>query len=329
VPRRQRILRAQTCGTSLELLRAIHGRVELAVALEQLDRVEGALRTAGRADLALGGVRPWPDVPAPTSLEPMDHAIETHGLWKTFGQGPAAVHAVRGVDLSVARGEFAALMGPSGCGKSTLLHLLGGLDTPTDGAVRVDGHHLDGLSESERAVLRRRTIGFVFQAYNLVPNLTVADNVDLPGLLAGRSADEVASRRRELLADLGLADRADALPTRMSGGQQQRAAVARALVNRPTVLLADEPTGNLDSASGRQVLDLLARLHASGQTIVVVTHDPLVASQAQRVLFMRDGEVVDELRDGGASDPRAVMETMARIEALPGETPGAGAGVAR
>jgi putative ABC transport system ATP-binding protein len=244
----------------------------------------------------------------------MDLVVETRGLWKTFGQADAAVHAVRGVDLVVPRGEFAALMGPSGCGKSTLLHLLAGLDAPTRGEVRVDGHRLDGLSESARAVLRRRTIGFVFQAYNLVPNLTVADNVDLPGLLAGRSAGEVDARRRELLADLGIADRADSLPTKLSGGQQQRAAVARALVNSPTVLLADEPTGNLDSVSGRQVLGLLAQLHASGQTIVVVTHDPLVASQAQRVLFMRDGEIVDELRDGAAADPHTVMSTMARIE---------------
>jgi putative ABC transport system ATP-binding protein len=244
----------------------------------------------------------------------MDLAIETRGLWKTFGRGDAAVHAVRGVDLTIERGEFAALMGPSGCGKSTLLHLLGGLDAPTGGEVRVDGQRIDGLSESARAVLRRRTIGFVFQAYNLVPNLTVSDNIDLPGLLAGRSPSDVTMRRQELLAALGIADRASSLPTKMSGGQQQRAAVARALVNSPTVLLADEPTGNLDSTSGRQVLGLLAQLHEAGQTIVVVTHDPLVASQAGRVLFMRDGEIVDELRPDGGADPHGVMERMALLE---------------
>lgn len=244
----------------------------------------------------------------------MDPVVETRGLWKTFGRGNAAVHAVRGVDLTIERGEFTALMGPSGCGKSTLLQLLGGLDAPTGGEVHVDGHRIDELSESARAILRRRTIGFVFQAYNLVPNLTVSDNIDLPGLLAGRSPSEVTERRQELLTALGIVDRASSLPTKMSGGQQQRAAVARALVNNPTVLLADEPTGNLDSASGRQVLGLLAQLHGAGQTIVVVTHDPLVASQAARVLFMRDGEIVDELRPGGGDGPHAVMERMALLE---------------
>lgn len=241
-------------------------------------------------------------------------AVRASGVQRSFGSGDAVVHALRGIDLEVARAEFVALMGPSGCGKSTLLHLLGGLDRPTAGQVEVDGHQLDQLDESERAVVRRRSIGFVFQAYNLVPNLTVADNVDLPGLLAGRPADEVATRRDELLELLGIAHRADALPATLSGGQQQRAAIARAVVNSPTVLLGDEPTGNLDSASGAQVLALLRRLHADGQTLVLVTHDPLVASFAGRVVFLRDGEVVDELRPAAPGDRDTVLAHMAALD---------------
>ncbi len=243
--------------------------------------------------------------------------IRTRELWKTYGSGASTVHAVRGIDLVVEPGEFVALMGPSGCGKSTLLHLLGGLDRPTSGQVEVDGQRLDELGESARAVLRRRTVGFVFQAYNLVPNLTVADNVDLPGVLAGRSRTDVAERRDQLLATLGIVDRADALPSQLSGGQQQRAAIARALVNTPTVLLGDEPTGNLDSASGVQVLDLLRDLHARGQCLVVVTHDPGVASYAQRVVFLRDGRIVDQLQPTAPGDRDAVLARMAHIEPTP------------
>jgi putative ABC transport system ATP-binding protein len=246
----------------------------------------------------------------------MDDIITTVDLHKTYGQREAAVHAVRGVELSVARGELLALMGPSGCGKSTLLHLLGGLDRPTRGEVTVDGHRMDLLGESARAVLRRQTIGFVFQAYNLVPNLTLADNVELPGLLAGRSRAELTARRHELLEVLGLGGRDDALPSQLSGGQQQRGAIARALVNAPAVLLGDEPTGNLDTASGQQVLGMLRDLHARGQTIVVVTHDPIVASFAQRVAFLRDGELVDELWPSEPGDGSDVLARMAALQHL-------------
>ncbi len=240
--------------------------------------------------------------------------VEAHNLHKVYRNNGVAVPALRGVDLSVEPGEFVAVMGPSGCGKSTLLHLLAGLDRPTEGEVLLDGRRLNDLNESQRAVLRRRTVGFVFQAYNLIPNLTVADNVDLPGLLAGRPPAEVARKRDELLAALGLADKADAFPGQLSGGQQQRVAIARALINAPTVLLADEPTGNLDSRSGNEVLTLLRQFNAQGQTIVLVTHDPKVASFAERVIFMRDGRFVSEMRPRRSGDPTQVIAKLVEVE---------------
>ncbi len=240
--------------------------------------------------------------------------VEAHNLHKVYRNNGVAVPALRGVDLSVEPGEFVAVMGPSGCGKSTLLHLLAGLDRPTEGEVLLDGRRLNDLNESQRAVLRRRTVGFVFQAYNLIPNLTVADNVDLPGLLAGRPAAEVARRRDELLAALGLADKAHAFPSQLSGGQQQRVAIARALINAPTVLLADEPTGNLDSRSGNEVLALFRRFNTEGQTILLVTHDPKVASFARRVIFMRDGRFVSEMRTAGGGDPAQVIAKLVEVE---------------
>ncbi len=240
--------------------------------------------------------------------------IETRGLRRIYGQGDAAVHAVDGIDLDIARGGYLALMGPSGCGKSTLLHLLGGLDDATHGSVVVDGHELTGLDESERAILRRATIGVVFQAYNLIPNLSIRDNVDLPGRLARRDQLAVSRRRDDLLAQLGLADRPDALPTELSGGQQQRAAIARALINDPAVLLADEPTGNLDSRSGNEVLDLLDTVNRAGQTIVMVTHDPVVAAHAGRVVFLRDGRLVSELISTGIEDAKRIAEQLAEVQ---------------
>jgi ABC-type lipoprotein export system ATPase subunit len=240
--------------------------------------------------------------------------IEARGLDRTYGKGAAAVHAVNGMDLDIADGDFIALMGPSGCGKSTLLHLLGGLDDASGGTVTVAGQLLTTMNESERAILRRATIGVVFQAYNLVPNLSVRDNVDLPGRLARRENAEVARRRDELLDQLGLSDRHDALPSELSGGQQQRAAIARALINDPAVLLADEPTGNLDSRSGREVLDLLATVNAAGQTIVMVTHDPVVAAHANRVLFLRDGRLVSELPSTGPQDASLIAERLADVQ---------------
>lgn len=240
--------------------------------------------------------------------------LEAHDLHKTYRSDGVSVPALRGLDLSMEPGEFAAVMGPSGCGKSTLLHLLAGLDMPTQGEVTLAGERLNDLDESRRAVLRRATVGFVFQAYNLIPNLTVADNVDLPGLLAGRSAADVAARRDELLAALGIADKADAFPHQLSGGQQQRVAIARALVNAPTVLLADEPTGNLDSRSGNEVLALLRGFNEQGQTILLVTHGPKVASFARRIIFMRDGRFVSEMRTAGRGDPAQVVAKLVEVE---------------
>ena len=239
--------------------------------------------------------------------------IETHNLHKVYRSNGAAVHALRGVDLQVEPGEFVAVMGPSGCGKSTLLHLLAGLDLPTEGEVFVDGHPVHALSESRRAVLRRRTVGFVFQSFNLIPNLTVADNVDLPGLLAGRAPVDVARERDRLLERLGLADKKTAFPGQLSGGEQQRVALARALINHPTVLLADEPTGNLDTRSGTEVLNLLRQFHQEGQTIVLVTHDPKVASFARRVVFMRDGRFVSEMALPEPGDASRILAELLAI----------------
>ncbi|HVM01795.1 MAG TPA: ABC transporter ATP-binding protein [Acidimicrobiales bacterium] len=196
---------------------------------------------------------------------------------------------MRGVDLDVARGEWVAIMGPSGCGKSSLLHLLGGLDIPDAGAVELDGQDLSRLSETQRARLRRRQLGYVFQFFNLVHDLTVAENIELPMLLAGASKAAASARRGELLAAMSLAEVASSMPAQLSGGQQQRVAIARALANDPKVVLADEPTGNLDTEAARQVLTLLRAQHARGQTIVMVTHDPRVAAAADRVLMMEDG----------------------------------------
>ncbi len=240
--------------------------------------------------------------------------LEAHDLHKTYRSDGVAVPALRGVDLALEPGEFVTVMGPSGCGKSTLLHLLAGLDTPTQGEVILAGQRLNDLNEARRAILRRTTVGFVFQAYNLIPNLTVADNVDLPGLLAGRTPAAVAARRDELLAALGLADKTDAFPHQLSGGQQQRVAIARALINTPAVLLADEPTGNLDSRSGNEVLALLRDFNAQGQTILLVTHDPKVASFARRIIFMRDGRFVSEMRTAGRGNPAQVLAKLVEVE---------------
>ncbi len=244
----------------------------------------------------------------------MTQVLVTKALERTFDADGAAVAALRGVDLAIDEGEFVSVMGPSGCGKSTLLHLLGGLDRPTAGEVHLKGERVDGLGEAAWALLRRREVGFVFQFFNLISNLTVADNVELPALLAGLSSREARARRRELLSDLAIEEVAGAVPNRISGGQQQRVAIARALVNRPTLLLADEPTGNLDSQSTREVLALLRRHHERGQTIVLVTHDARVASAADRVIHMRDGAVSEETRLSGDRDPAALASQLVRLE---------------
>ena len=222
-------------------------------------------------------------------------------LRKEYGTGDGLVRSVDEVDLDLAVGETLAVMGPSGCGKSTLLHLLGGLDRATSGEVWLDGRRIDRLSERELARLRRHQIGFVFQAFHLMDELTAHENVELPALLAG-GAPRVARRRAgELLERVGLADRADHLPSALSGGQRQRVAIARALVNEPRLVLADEPTGNLDSAATVEVLRLLKDLHDSGLTLVVVTHDGRIAATADRLISMRDGAFVDETRPTGGN----------------------------
>jgi putative ABC transport system ATP-binding protein len=224
------------------------------------------------------------------------------------------VQALRGVDIAVARGEFVAVMGPSGCGKSTLLHLIGGLDCPTSGAISLEGERVDTLNEARRAVLRRKQIGFIFQFFNLVGNLTVADNVELPALLAGVPLRQARRLRERLLADLDIADKANRVPAELSGGEQQRVAIARALINRPALLLADEPTGNLNSQGAREVLALLSQYHTLGQTILLVSHDARVASAAERVIYMRDGSITDETRMERDHDSRKVLSRMIQLE---------------
>ncbi|GAA3218372.1 ABC transporter ATP-binding protein [Nonomuraea helvata] len=226
----------------------------------------------------------------------MSTVVKTVNLVKIYQDGAVPVPAVRGVDLQVEPGEFVAIMGPSGSGKSTLVHMLGGLDTRTSGEIWLDGKRVDTLSESAWALLRRKKVGFVFQFFNLVANMTVGDNVELPALLAGVSPKVARERRESLLGALNLSDRADASPAQLSGGEQQRVALARALANQPSVLLADEPTGNLDSRNTRDVLRLLGDVHKKGQTIVMVTHDARVASLADRVVSLFDGEIVDDGR---------------------------------
>jgi putative ABC transport system ATP-binding protein len=220
--------------------------------------------------------------------------LRARGLAKTFRGDSGGVRAVRGVDLRLGQAEFVAITGPSGSGKSTLLHMLGGLEPPTSGEIWLDGRRVDGLSQGQWAVLRRRHIGFVFQFFNLVSNMTVADNVELAALMGGANRRQARQRRVELLTELGLAAKADAAPSKLSGGEQQRVALARALANRPSVLLADEPTGNLDSAASRTVLRLIDHAHREGQAIVLVTHDARVAAAADRVISLFDGMIADD-----------------------------------
>jgi putative ABC transport system ATP-binding protein len=230
--------------------------------------------------------------------------IEIADVTKTYRSGDIMVEALRGVSFVVGKGEFVAIMGPSGSGKTTLLGILGCLDRPTTGSYRLDGEEVSTLTEMRRARVRGGRIGFVFQAYNLLPRATAFKNVELPLVYAGVRARDRQQRAFEALADVGLSDRADHLPNQLSGGQQQRVAIARALVIRPSVVLADEPTGNLDSASADEVLAILKRLNEQGATIAMVTHSSRVADQASRVLRLADGLIVaDE-----AVDPTLALE---------------------
>jgi putative ABC transport system ATP-binding protein len=227
--------------------------------------------------------------------------LQARGVRKEYGKGEGLVRAVDGVDLEVDSGETVAVMGPSGCGKSTLLHLLGGLDRPSGGEISLAGRRLDQMNEKALARMRRTDIGFVFQAFHLMEELTAVENVELPALLAGRSPRAARRRAADLLDRVGLADRAQFLPSALSGGQRQRVAVARALSNEPLVVLADEPTGNLDSAATVEVLRLLESLHQTGQTLLIVTHDARIAATADRLISMRDGMFVDETRLSGGT----------------------------
>ena len=226
-------------------------------------------------------------------------ALKARGVRRTFEAELAPVRALRGVDLDVAKGEFVALMGPSGCGKSTLLNIFAGLDQADEGEVEVDGLRVDGQDENWLAKFRRHHVGIVFQFFNLLEGVSALDNIALPAMLGGLRRKAAETRARDLLDLLGLGDRTDEVPAVLSGGQRQRLAIARALVNEPAVLLADEPTGALDSEGGQEILELFRRLHGDGQTILMVTHSPDVASGASRVVRMRDGRIVDG--DGLAS----------------------------
>ncbi|MFE3290321.1 ABC transporter ATP-binding protein [Rhodococcus sp. NPDC059234] len=231
-------------------------------------------------------------------------------LTKTYGSGDTKVTALDGVSAEFARGEFTAIMGPSGSGKSTLMHCLAGLDTATSGSVLIGDTELTNLSDKQMTALRRDRIGFVFQAFNLVPTLTALENITLPLDIAGRKADQ--NWLDSVLSRLGLEDRLDHRPSELSGGQQQRVACARALAGRPEIIFGDEPTGNLDSRSSGEVLSILrAAVDEFGQTVVIVTHDPRAASYADRVVFLADGQIVDELREPTAD---TVLDRMKRLD---------------
>jgi putative ABC transport system ATP-binding protein len=244
----------------------------------------------------------------------MTRVIEARGLVRRYAADGSPVRAVDGVDLEVEAGEAVSVMGPSGCGKSTLLHLLGGLERPDAGELHLGGERVDGLSETQWAVFRRRNVGFVFQAFHLVDELTSVENVELPALLVGDSRRAARRRAIELLERLGVAGRAGHLPDHLSGGERQRVAVARALVNRPLVVLADEPTGNLDSRATVDILRLFGELRQGGQALLVVTHDARVASTADRLLTMRDGAIVAQTRLDTASPVTGLLAGLAELE---------------
>jgi putative ABC transport system ATP-binding protein len=237
--------------------------------------------------------------------------LEVVGVRKTFEAEIAPVRALRGVNLTVRKGAFLTLMGPSGCGKSTLLNLIAGLESADEGTIMVAGEPMTVGSEDDHALIRRRHIGIVFQFFNLLEGMTVLENVALPAIISGRGRKSAETRARDLLDLLGISDKGSEMPGVLSGGQRQRLAIARALANEPTLLLADEPTGALDSAGGQEIIELLGRLHAAGQTIILVTHDAHVAEAADMVLTMRDGRILDGDQPGAQADgPAAVLGTI-------------------
>ena len=239
------------------------------------------------------------------------HVIEVRRLAKSYGDGPLWVHALRGIDLAVRRGEFVAIMGPSGSGKSTLLHLLGGIESPTAGHVLLEGVDLSTMDDDARTLVRRRRIGFVFQSFNLLPAFTAEENVAMPLLLDGVGEAELQRRAAEMLEVVGMAHRRGHVPGTLSGGEQQRVAIARALVIRPAILLADEPTGNLDTANGAQVTTLLRCLvDEHQQTAIMVTHDPAVAARADRIVRLADGQIEDTPGECEPAKPRPREQIM-------------------
>jgi len=238
------------------------------------------------------------------SAESNGHIIDMRAITKVYDTGKIKVEALRGIDLSVKKGEFVAIVGPSGSGKSTLLNLLGCLDTPTDGEYRLSGEAVAGLDRDHLADIRNRRVGFVFQNFNLLPQLSALENVEMPMLFGGMGRKERKRRAKERLEAVGLADRVEHKPTELSGGQMQRVAIARALAMEPDIVLADEPTGNLDTGSGSDVMGALQELWQGGSTLVVVTHDKALAKRANRVIEIRDGRVVQDSLNGGASNLR-------------------------
>jgi len=240
--------------------------------------------------------------------------LEANHVSKHYQMGEVTVDALDGVDFLVEKGEFVAVMGPSGSGKSTLLHLLGGLDKTTDGEVTLGGRRLSVMSDKEVTLARRRNVGFVFQFYNLLPTLTAEENIALPLLIDGKKLKQYQSKMDELLELVGLTDRRKHKPDQLSGGEQQRVAIARAFVNDPDIVLADEPTGNLDSRAGEEVMKLLRRsCDELGQTIVVVTHDPKAASFADRIVFLKDGQIASEIKLEKGGDTAPILERLGEL----------------
>ncbi len=219
--------------------------------------------------------------------------IKTIGLIKDYDLGKVKVRALNGVDLTIETGEFVAIMGPSGSGKSTLMHIIGCLDSPTEGDYYLDGTLVSKMSRNELAAIRNAKIGFVFQSFHLLPHLNILKNVELPLMYAGLSGKQRSLKAREILDSVGLSDRLKHKPGELSGGQRQRVAIARAIVNKPSIVLADEPTGNLDSTSGGDILEIFERLHRQGNTMIIVTHDAAVAARADRIVQIHDGRIED------------------------------------
>ena len=234
----------------------------------------------------------------------MEHLIELKDVYKIYQMGSEEVHALDGVDMTIDPGEFVAIVGQSGSGKSTAMNMMGGLDVPTSGTYHLGGIDVSTMDDDQQAEIRNKMLGFIFQQYNLIPKLTVQENVELPLLYAGISAEERRERALRSLERVGLADKRRNLPSQLSGGQQQRVSIARALAGEPSVILADEPTGALDSRTGREVLGFLQKLNEEGDTVVLITHDNSIAVKARRIVRLQDGRVI---YDGDAGDPRAVV----------------------